>query len=1094
MVLAFNNLVTGNVANDYGLDDVPYTVGTTGLTTALVAFIGWDVAQQAYQSSAHAPAVNVTDSAGNLWRQIGISTMATSSRGAIWIADNPRQVEWVSVAVTGWANSTAYVIGELDGVPTTMQAVSIDFVNTTNSTAFTTSLSLSGSASTTDVLFGLLTTGGAGGALTVPTGWTGLTSVGGNTATDTTTYAMWVPSTVGSFSAFNPTWATSVPSSGIIVGLKQTATAPTQTNPNMPNVVIEAAFGAHPGDYTQSVDYTWDVEGITWTDISSRGFGKGDDANSTVKRGRQYELSQEETGEIEIELDNHDGALTWGNVGSEYYSNAVNQNMSFQSGLAPWTAKNAAVAAQSTVQVFASGYTNFATVTYSCQVTAGSSASPGISSEMIPVNPGFQYNASVWGFTTAGWSTGLQVGVNWYTSGEVFISSSFSSATPVPAGVWTQNSETVTPPSNAAFAVISGQLNGTPGSGFVFYLAEAALVQGSVVVRTGLVAPGVPIRVTAWWDGTQYPVAFGYTEKWPYEWPDMPQWGFVKVSAVDAYGPLASTDLPSAVIGEVRQAFPYAYFTTQEQYEFTSQSLTPTESPIDANSLIAVNYAFGNNRYGAYRDGYDQPVTTGQALNLLGDENTCLGATTYSGQEVEVDGPGFFYFDPNIPANSGGKAFSLEFWFVWGNTNTYSCQLFSAFGGPSSFTSPVPETSPQQGGVVSVGVNTGLNNASTVLSGFYVNGVELTDQQFNQTTFAPQHFVLTTSPAGTTTYLNGVTTATNPVLGTIPQIRAFCLGPARFSYDVSSMIVYNGYNYIAGHLAWYNYAVTPTQVSNHFEAGFNGWAGVVAPGRYAQALTWGNLGLKRGGTAWYGKYGNAEGTYMSEAYQYDGSSAADIMNQLTQTEGGRCFTQANGSLVYVYRWYLYNQPVVAVFGDNGTTEIPFEQDESFSVDNQFLYNVINAVQNRGPNQDLNVQNTNYNSQLSYFQRSGLQYQSYALLPFDVFDVTNWATQKYAAPQQRVVSVNIELSKIAGKFPNAFATVLGLELNQTVTVNRRPIGGQPFSVTGAIQSISHDVGPTYWHTTLQIAPLYPESSALFTDVSGQNSPNTQYLSW
>jgi hypothetical protein len=929
MVLAFNNLVTGSVVNDYGLDSIPYTVGTTGLTTALVAYIGWDVAQQPYQSSGHAPAVNVTDSTGNLWRQIGISTLSTASRGALWIADNPQQVSWVSVALTGWANSTSYIIGELDGIPSSMQAVALDFVKTVNSTAFTTSLSISGSASTTDIMFGLVTTGGAGGALTVPTGWTGLTAVTSGIPSGSSTYALWIPGTTGTMPVFNPSWANSVPSAGIVVGLKETSTAPTQTNPNMPNVTIEAAFGATPGDFTQSVDYTWSVEGLTWTDISSRGFGKGDDSNITIKRGRQYELSQEETGEIEITLDNHDGVFTFGNTLSPYYPNVI---------------------------------------------------------------------------------------------------------------------------------------------------------------------PGTPIRVTAWWQGVQYPIAFGYVERWPYDWPELPQWGFVTVTAVDAYGPLANTSLPSAVIGEIRQAFPYSYFTTAEQYEFTSQSLTPTESPIDANGLIAINYAFGNNRYAAYRDGYDQPVTTGQALNLLGDENTCLGATTYGGQEVEDNGPGMFYFDPNIPTNLGGQAFSVEFWFVWGNTNTYSCQLMSAFGRPSSFTASVPETTATNGGVLSVGVNTGLENAGTVLSGFYCNGVELTDQTFNQTTFAPQHFVLTTGPNGTTTYLNGQTTATFPTLGTIPQIRAICLGPARFSYDVSALVVYNGYNYIAGHFAWYDYAVTSQQVANHYEAGIAGWAGIVAPGRYAQALTWGNLGLKRGGTAWFGSHGTVEGTYISEAYQYDGSSAADVMNQLVQTEGGRCYTQGNGSIVYVYRWYQYNQPVSVVFGDNGTTEIPFEQDESFSVDNQFLFNVISATQNRGPNQDLSVQTTNYPSQLEYFQRSGLSYQSYALLPFDVFDAVNWATQKYAQPQLRVVTVEIDLSKVASKFPGAFTTVLGLELNQTVTVNRRPIGGQPFSVTGAVQSIGHDIGPTYWHTTLQIAPLFPENQTLFTDTSGQNSPNTSYLAW
>ena len=88
--LFISNVVAGNVTNDYGLDNVPYTVSTTGTTTMLVAYIGWNIAQYPYQSPASGPAnggfqavpaVNVTDSAGNLWRQIGISTAATSSTG-----------------------------------------------------------------------------------------------------------------------------------------------------------------------------------------------------------------------------------------------------------------------------------------------------------------------------------------------------------------------------------------------------------------------------------------------------------------------------------------------------------------------------------------------------------------------------------------------------------------------------------------------------------------------------------------------------------------------------------------------------------------------------------------------------------------------------------------------------------------------------------------------------------------------------------------------------------------------------------------------------------------------------------------------------
>lgn len=1120
-----NQVVSGNVINDYGLDDVPMTLKSPGTGTMLAAFVGWNVATLAHQSSGRAPAVNVTDSAGNLWRQVGISASSPAARCALWVADNPRQLEWVSVALTGWGYSTGYTIVEIGGIPDSLGAVSLDFVSTTFSTAFTTSLTVpTGTATTSDLVLAVVATGASGGPLTIPTNFTGIAAVGGATQYDVTTYSMINPDMSAGSVTFAPGWANSAPSSAIVAGLKLSAPAPVQSNPNFPVVSVEAAFGASPGDWTQSVDYTWDITGLEWTDITTYCVGAGEQSRISAKRGRSYELTQEETGELNVTLDNHTGVFTFTNTESPFYPYLI---------------------------------------------------------------------------------------------------------------------------------------------------------------------PGTPLRVTAWWNGTQYPVAFGYAEKWPNDWPEMPQWGFSEVAATDAYGPMAATNLFSAVVGDVRKDYPYAYFPTEEQYEFTTQSLDPVQTPLDADGLIAVNYAFGNQRVGAYRDGYIQPVTVGQALNLMGDENTTLGATTYTGQETSDNGPGMFYFDPNIPTNANGASFSLEFWFVWGQTSAYSCTLFSAWGRPSSYF--VQTTVPTNGGVITVGINT-PTNGSTVTSGFFVNGVEVAQGNFDFNTAAPQHFALTygSGGEGTHCYLNGVQLGTAPTLATIPTIRALSLGPARFSYDVSGLVVYNGYNYVAGHLAWYPQELTPTMISNHYESGLTGFVGDPAPGRYAQILTWGQLGLKRGGTAWYGTYGNFEGTFLSEAYQYDGSSAADLISQVTQTEGGRCFTQANGSVVYRYRWDLYNQPSQVSFGDSGQSqsftvstsyastvtsgiiltgfagngsapsyytwastapasassswtlagsnlqqgdmaltsvmstlgsytlrdngfnawelvgqasagginqflyaatiysaptqltitgtaassvasavyglhnysavtgsitasgtgssltlatgnlpfgttiavlgafstaatsspagwatvgsissgklhdslatlaftgpELPFQNETNFAVDNQYIYNVINATQQRGPNQDLFVQNINFPSQWSFFMRSGLQYQSYAMLPFDVSDLVTWSIAKYAEPHERAVTITLDLAGLSASIPTMFPSVLGLELNDVITVTRRPIGGAAVTVTGVIQSVSHEVGPAFWKTTLIVTPLIPEGNALMADSPGSCSPGTQYLAW
>lgn len=928
MTASVSQFVTGAVINDYGLDNVPFVMNNPATAVAatagsmLVAVISWNVAFFTYQSTGKSPAVNVTDSAGNLWRQIGLTSGNSGSRSAIWCAINARQTSWVSVALTGWAFSTSYVIAEITGLPSTMQAVSLDFFQKNDTGSAVSTLTVpSGTATTADICFAVLGMGTNTTAVSTPAGWTLIGSTGGSIAFDETCFAYWIANQGAGAVAFAPTWTTAAPASGFIVGLKQAVPAPIQGRPQFPRVVVEACFGAAPGDWTQSVDYTYAPEGLSWTDITTRCIGSDSQIRISVSRGRQYELSQEETGEIRIALDNHDGGLTFGNTASPFFPNVI---------------------------------------------------------------------------------------------------------------------------------------------------------------------PGVPIRVTAWWTQPgglpiQYPIAFGYVERWPQEWPDLPQWGFSTLVATDAFGPLASTTLPSAVEGDIRKDYPYAYFPTDEQYSFTTQSLAPIKEPIDANGLIAVNKAFGNNRFGAYRDGLNSAVTTGQALNLLGDQDTTFGVGGYQAQDTNNNGPGLFYSDPGLPTNgaSGTGSFSFEFWFMWGNGTSFKTTLLSVFGPPSSYYSKTGGV----GGVITVGINT---NGT---SGISVNGTTIatatSNPAFNQVNFTPQHFAMTIGPNGVTCFLNGQVASTSVTVPNISSIKAYVLGPSRYSYDTSFLISYSSYNFVAGHLAIYSQELTPTMITNHFHSGVNGFVGVSLPYRFAQTLTWGLLGLKRGGVMWAGAHGTSQNTLASEAYNLEGATGASVVGQLAQTDQGRCYSQGNGSIIYMPRWSLYNQPVVATFGDNGTTEVPFLQETAYSLDNTFIYNQVNSVQNRGPNTVVFYQQTNFPSQLSFFNRSGLQYQTYAMSVFDVYGVVDWSMARYNNPIQRIDQITLNPASAQGKLPATFGTVLALELEQNVTVTRRPISGPAtanLAVTGAIQRLAHDIGANMWSTTLQVTPKFPTTAAL-TAVSG-----------
>lgn len=1107
MAITLTQCVTGSVINDYGLDNIPFTItnpaqaGSAASTNILVAQITWNVAFFTYQSSGKSPSVNVTDSAGNLWRQVGASGPNPGSRSAIWVCVNARQVSWVSVALTGWGYSTTYAISEFGGIPATLQSVVLDFEQDIATTAAVTTLTAPTSVAQTTADFGLALVGVGGSASTfsTPAGWTKTTGglAGGSGTFVTTLQPYWAATLATGSLAFAPTWTTAGPASVVVLGLSTAAAAPIQPRATFPRVVVEAGFSATPGDWTEAVEYTYDQGGLYWTDISTRCIGDDQSSRISVTRGRQYELAQEETGELTMTLDNHDGAFTLSNPGSPYYSNALNQNMSFQNTLLPWTALNSATITLSNTHAFASG--SGAIAVNSLQFNGnGTVAKPGVKSENIPINPNYTYSASTWFYSGTLWASGVNTDIAWISSAGATISTSTVATVPLAASTWTQAAiQTITPPTNATFAQVQPHVLGTPTSGQAFFIAESMLVPGSPgTFLTGNLTPGTPLRVTAWWTQPgglpiQYPIGYGYAERWPQDWPDLPQWGFTEVIATDAYGALGSVSLPSAVGGDIRKDYPYAYFPTNEQYSFTSQSLDPVKAPIDANGLIAVNYAFGNNRFGAYRDGTGAGVAVGQALNLLGSQDTVLGVTTYQAQDTNDNGPAMFYFDPNIPTNgaSGTGSFSLEFWFMWGYGGEFSTSLLNVFGRPSTFYDA--STAPTHGGVITVAINTGSN------SGIYVNNTLVAANPdgnftpFNQALFTPQHFVLSVGPNGNFCYLNGQLcnqggVTINPPIGNIPQIKAVVLGPGRISYENSFNIVYNSFNYVAGHLAIYPQELTPTMINNHFASGFNGWVGVTAPYRFSQVLTWGLLGLKRGGVMWAGSHGTSQNTLISEAYDLEGSNASDVLNQLVATEGGRCFTQGNGSIVYIPRWSLYNTGSATCFGDNGTTEIPFLQESSFMVDNTFINNQINVTQNRGPNQDIFYQQTNFPSQLEFFNRSGLQIQSYAMSPFDVYGVVDWNMAKYNFPVMRVDHISVNPSSAQGALPQTFAQILSLELEQGAIVNRRPIGAGTagtFTVNGSIQRIQHSIGPNEWGTQLQICPRFPESNVLVANQAG-----------
>ena len=139
----------------------------------------------------------------------------------------------------------------------------------------------------------------------------------------------------------------------------------------------------------------------------------------------------------------------------------LNSNVTFETGVTPWTAQNSATLAQSAAQAFQGSD--------SLSVTPdGSHALPGAKSELLTVIGGGSYQISGWTFITAGYN-GAQIQVNWIDSFGQAISSSTSSTVNVSAATWTQVPLNATAPAAAVQARIVVQLTGTPGNTVVSF-------------------------------------------------------------------------------------------------------------------------------------------------------------------------------------------------------------------------------------------------------------------------------------------------------------------------------------------------------------------------------------------------------------------------------------------------------------------------------------------------------------------------------------------------------------------------------------------------------------------------------------------------
>jgi hypothetical protein len=1076
-------------------------LSTPGLGTAAtgmlgVAFAAWNTSGTAWSASALGPAApavpasSIADSAGNWWQLAADSGPGCAgARCAVWVSANLLAVDadtgWFSAALQGYAQDFVTSFAVFENLPADYAPVIDAGVAVNNADGSGSVITVTGTTGQADYTFAMACSAAGSAVTSVPPGWSAAYS-GTAGMPMSAVYGTAVAGT-----ALSPSWTFGAPGpmAAVIVGISQASYPPEQSNENYPVVKVEAALGATPGDPTQA------ILDSGWTDLTGRALAADGVAGISVSRGKEYELATPEAGELAVLLNNVDGAFSPLNPGSPYYSNALNSNMAFQAGPDPWTPYLGATVSLSTAYTFASAPA--AQALYSLELTCdGVSGYPGVDwngnngTGLIPVSVNYEYTFSFWVYSPQGWDSGIFVTWHWFNSSGGSISNGSGSTAAVPAGEWTQVTWTGTPPSGAAFIQPGMELIGTPPATTLFYFAEAGLAQGPAPVQTGMIALETPVRVSAWWQGNRYPVGYGYVERWPQSWPDLPQWGFSPMIATDVVGAANSINLPSALQGEMLADAPYVCLPFGENYSTTENTVNGAQSEAtNASGLIAVNTSRVNQVPATYISGGDSIVETGQTMGFEGDSGTGMGVTGYgSVSTATYRGSGAVYGpDTGLPPIGSGPGSSYELWAIIPEVANSASEyllfpLLQLFGAPYIGSIGVAELSP--GWLFTMGCY--VPETSGAPSLFNQTSTSTTVELSPAGTLpagALAHISYAINPDGTfNSYINGVLAGerVEPMLA--GNVKAVTFGAGAYAYGSD----FDRWNYSAAYGGVYPYRLSLARLTQHYVAGSSGFAGDTIATRFGRYLTWGFAALNPAGPG-----SVADAFELSAAYGTSGSSIASALNADCTSSGSSWLANAAGNLVILPRPAGYNVTPLVTFGDNPANgEIPYQSGLQLDYDNTYLQNAVQASLVQGENTLIAPIQKDQASIAQYFQRGPLAIQVNGQTSQDAYDAVYWNLGKYSQPQLRTEAVTVD----AASHPDAFTAVLSTDIADTAVLIRRPVGAPPYQMNVITEQVKHQIGPGIWETSYQLSPYVQEGEVLTADLAGHNILGDSVLGW
>lgn len=826
-------------------------------------------------------------------------------------------------------------------------------------------------------------------------------------------------------------------------------------NPNWPTLFAEGELGVNPC-YAQAA-------ALTYTDLTPRLY-KG----WSTRRGRQFELDQVQPGEFNAQWLNKDGALDPTNASSPFAPGVVPYRGYRMRAQYPPSINllNGDVATGGEVTPLAPNST-LGTVTgaYGTPVvTASASAWQGTQVWQVPVTSTTTGNALITFGPVA--IRGGQVGLPYTFSARVRSATGAANPTVQPFLTWLNVSGT--PISTTTVAAIA--LTGSTSGGWTLAAVPDVVPSGAVAARFGATmtvaagtwsfqADGIQFEQngtssTFSTPGANYPIYGGLIERYPQSWTNQGTYGLVTPVGVDALAPLSQDLLQEAFIMDVNATSPMWFYPLNDP----SGSTTFAEQ---AGRYPAAGLYSSSNGAGT--------LTVGNSVSSATPAGTFLGT---NGPVVSI----------NNPTQNQGTVIDLTPAGITSAPSTGAWTRMIAFQSTMTFGLPVIAAYTAGGFPGAIGftsnmywqlqVTSGTNMTAAV--GFY----NAAGQNFGvaHTAVANDgnwHLALVQMSADgktVTLWLDGVSVSSTGTNDMHPT-RAVNESIGGDEYKLASTIGFGGSNYV-GSVALYaqwNSLLTSTQIQNLYTSWRGAWQGESTNARYARILGWaGYVGPSKIGT------GNT--TSIGPATDVLGTDALTALNNVVDTEAGRHFVAADGTVTFQGRKVEFaNTTPMWTFGEN-SGEIPYTN-LLFDFDPTHLSNSV-AVTQVSTNQIFNANDTV--SQAAYGPRT-LTRNTQATNPGEVLQSAYYWLTKYSQPALRVAALRIDV----GSNPTLFPSVLQFEIGQRIRINRRDAAGLRPTITsdGYIEQVTHTADDQAgWVVDLEISPAPAAAYGVFTTLA------------